>query len=487
MSPRAFSSVLAAMVLSHVGAWGQPFATEAPADSAENQLLLGIAIHALGGQWQSLDNAVAWGPMANLSATLDAEHPTWELALSWDVQHGAGAYFSRAIEAGFDRRHGKGQAASRWRGRWHWQPLPSIAFDAGRDTLHDGWGRRSLFRGGHAAPVPFAQWTLDGGGRLRYRHRIEALQEAQHLDCWVGETGDPRTWVPCAGPLRSGIDRMVVTHRLEVDFGRRLTGALWGAVVWNTNAGQRLFEPHYLLPLTSLRPTEYAQGSSDNALVGAEGKLVLGSVGSTHPRFLYGQFLLDELIVSELLQGTEWWGNKFGLLGGMTWGTRWGGMRAELAAVRPWTYSHYTSTAAYTNGMTPLAHPLGANFVEATVEGHWSNGTWAVAARMTASRRGDDPTGNRPTGSLPNIGDIERTADQYAWLNGTARDRWIAMIDLAREVRFGRSAVQGFTQLVWDVTRLDIPAAPLPPPQHSTALWLAFGLRSTGPFQGGDW
>ena len=36
---------------------------------------------------------------------------------------------------------------------------------------------------------------------------------------------------------------MVVSHRLEVDLGKRLTAALWGAVVWNTEGGERLFEP----------------------------------------------------------------------------------------------------------------------------------------------------------------------------------------------------------------------------------------------------
>ena len=81
---------------------------------------------------------------------------------------------------------------------------------------------------------------------------------------------------------------MVVSHRVEVDFGRRLTGALWGAVVWNIEDGARAFEPHYLMPLTSLRPTEYAQGSSDNALVGLEGRIKLGQDWGRRPRTLYG-------------------------------------------------------------------------------------------------------------------------------------------------------------------------------------------------------
>ena len=122
--------------------------------------------------------------------------------------------------------------------------LPAVrGVVVGRDTLSEGWGVRSLFRGRHAAPAPFIQFAVDGGGRLRYRHRVEALQGAPHIDCWTGAVGDPRTWVPTVGRLRTGIERMLVSHRVEVDFGTRLTGALWGGVVWNVEDGRRAFEP----------------------------------------------------------------------------------------------------------------------------------------------------------------------------------------------------------------------------------------------------
>ena len=259
--------------------------------------------------------------MGGLQAGVRIHHNRWDLDAQWETVRGPGTFYRRAMESGWNRRTASGLGASRWRGRWTWSPLQSVDVIIGRDTLSEGWGVRSLFRGRHAAPAPFAQFAVDGGGRLRYRHRVEALQGSPHIDCWTGAVGDPRTWVPPVGRLRSGIERMLVSHRVEVDFGTRLTGALWGGVVWNVEDGRRAFEPHYLLPLTSLRPTEYAQGSSDNALVGLEGRIKLGSDWARRPRTLYGQFLLDELIVSELLGGTQWWGNKFALLGGIRWDT----------------------------------------------------------------------------------------------------------------------------------------------------------------------
>ncbi|MCH1576092.1 MAG: hypothetical protein L7S67_07435 [Flavobacteriales bacterium] len=419
------------------------------------------------------------GAVLRATASIHTDAPRHKAHLSIDLLQAAGAPLLRAAEAGYDRRGNAGLGASRVRARWNWTPLSSVKVVVGRDTLHDGWGRRSLFRGRHSAPVPFVETRIDGGGRLRYRHRIEALQGAPSIYCTPSATGDPRFWVPPSGAMRTGIERMVVSHRLEVDLGRRLTAALWGAVVWNTEAGTRAFEPHYLLPLTSLRPTEYAQGSSDNAIVGLEGRYRLGS-SESQQRFLYGQLLIDELIVSEILGSTGWWGNKYGLLGGLHWGYPRGAWRIEASGVRPWTYSHFTPTSAYINGLTPLAHPLGANFIEGTIEGHFTRQEWTVYGRFTASRRGDDPDGNSPSGSLPQVGDIDRTAESYLWLGGTSRSFALVQLDVSRTLHLGdKTPVQGFMR--WEGQRTALG------PFGELGMRLIFGLRTTGPFLGADW
>lgn len=447
-------------------------------DTASHAISLGLEVGHLG-MAQGAEGRATWTGQA--AAVIRARQDQWTFTGRWETMRGTGTRFDRAVMAGFDRRNQSGQQAGRLRARWTWKPLPSLTVDVGRDTLHDGWGRRSLFRGGHVAPVPFLQIRLDGGGRLRYRHRVEALRGDRHLACWTGAEGDPRTWVPPSGPLRAGIERMLVAHRLELDLSPRITGALWGGVVWDTNGGERAFEPHYLVPLTSLRPTEYGQGSSDNALVGLEGKIRLGRLTEVE-RALYGQFLLDELIVSELLGGTQWWGNKFGLLGGVRWDTRWGGWRLEASAARPWTYSHFTRSAAYLHGLTPLAHPLGANFAEATWEGHWNQGNWTVFGRLTASARGDDVRGDSPTGSLPQIGDIDRMADQYVWLNGTRRQRFVAVLDIARTVAALEDApLEVFFQLAHGRETA------LSSEVRASEWWAGAGIRATGPFLGADW
>lgn len=458
---------------------GQSTAASTAADDTSRTLSIDLFPQRIGGVGSSTPGE--GGLLFQASTTAKIATPKTTAIAAFDFVQGTGTTIRRALEAGFDRRGTEGNGAWRMRLRGEWKPTPSLHLSAGRDTLHDGWGYRSLFRGRHAAPLPFLQTVLDGGGRVRYRHRIEALQGARSIHCWTGAapTGDPQTWVPPNGTLRGALQRMVVSHRLEVDFGQRLTAALWGAVVWNTEGGQRLFEPHYLIPLTSLRPTEYAQGSSDNALVGLEGQWRLGPKGTRH-RYLYGQLLLDELIVSEILGSTGWWGNKYGLLGGLHWGYPRGAWRIELSGVRPWTYSHYTPTSAYINGLTPVAHPLGANFMEGSLQGNMERGPWAMLGRLTASRRGDATAGEAPTGSLPQVGDIDRTFDTYTWLNGRNRDFLLLQLDVARSFKIGsNTALKGFLRLEHGRTSNGTDLV--------TENRLVFGLRTTGPFLGADW
>ena len=215
-----------------------------------------------------------------------------------------------------------------------WPPLPV----SGTDTT-----RR------HRSP----RSRLDGGGRLRYRHRIEALQTAVHIDCWTGATGDPRTWVPPVGPLRSDLGRMLVSHRVEVDFGSRITGALWGAVVWDPASGERAIRTALPLAPHQSAPHRIPARQFRQCLGRRRRAHRLGQEGPA-PRHLYGQFLLDELIVSELLGGTEWWGNKYGLLGGLLWTTTWGGWRLGVSLPPgPGPTAISPRTRAYLNGLTP--------------------------------------------------------------------------------------------------------------------------------------
>ena len=82
----------------------------------------------------------------------------------------------------------------------------------------------------------------------------------------------------------------------------------------------------------------------------------------------YGQAFFDEFKSKELFAGNGWFGNKFGIqMGGKYFDAftiKNLDIQGEVNVVRPFTYSHYDSTANYTHYNQPLAHPLGAGFGE---------------------------------------------------------------------------------------------------------------------------
>ncbi len=83
---------------------------------------------------------------------------------------------------------------------------------------------------------------------------------------------------------------------------------------------------------------------------------------------VYGQFLLDEFVLSEIKKNNGCWVNKWGIQLGAKYIDAFGiknlDLQVEMNRVRPFTYSHSDSVANYTHYNQPLAHPLGANFQE---------------------------------------------------------------------------------------------------------------------------
>lgn len=121
-------------------------------------------------------------------------------------------------------------------------------------------------------------------------------------------------------------------------------------------------EIQYLNPIIFYGALEQQDGSADNVIVGMDFSWNIRKKAQ-----LYGQFILDELVVSELRAGNGWWGNKFGFQLGLKYfdfvlrGLDW---QLEFNQARPFTFGHDRTFTAYTHYRQPLAHPLGANFRE---------------------------------------------------------------------------------------------------------------------------
>jgi hypothetical protein len=150
------------------------------------------------------------------------------------------------------------------------------------------------------------------------------------------------------------------------------------------------FEFQYLNPIIFYRSLEQGLGSPDNANIGLNAKAIVA-----HHFEFYSQFFLDELKVKEFLGGNGWWGNKWALqLGGKyvdAFAINNLDLQGEVNIIRPYTYTHGDSVSNYSNYNEPLAHPQGANLVEAAaVIRYQPINKLYLEARLIASQQGKD-------------------------------------------------------------------------------------------------
>jgi len=150
------------------------------------------------------------------------------------------------------------------------------------------------------------------------------------------------------------------------------------------------FDFQYLNPIIFYRHIEGTVGSPDNAVGGLDFK-----ANVLHRLQFYGQFLLDEFILSKVKNDPTNWVNKFGIQTGVKYVDAFGvknlDVQVEMNRVRPFTYAHYDTVANYTHYNQPLAHPLGANFQEFIgIVNYQPFPKWYINARVIYYKQGLD-------------------------------------------------------------------------------------------------
>jgi len=179
-------------------------------------------------------------------------------------------------------------------------------------------------------------------------------------------------------------------HHLSMNVTKWLNIGLFEGVIFGR---QNHFDFQYLNPIIFYRHIEGTVGSPDNALAGFDFKANIA-----HRFQLYGQFLLDEFILSKIKNSPTNWVNKFGIQAGVKYVDAFGlknlDIQVEMNRVRPFTYSHNDTIANYTHYNQPLAHPLGANFQEVIgIINYQPAPKWRVNARVIYYYQGLDSAG----------------------------------------------------------------------------------------------
>jgi Capsule assembly protein Wzi len=186
-------------------------------------------------------------------------------------------------------------------------------------------------------------------------------------------------------------------HHLSMNVTKWLNIGLFEGVIFGR---KNRFDFQYLNPIIFYRHIEGTVGSPDNAVAGLDFK-----ANVAHKAQFYGQFLLDEFILSEAKNNPTSWVNKFGIQLGVKYvdafGVRNLDVQVEMNRVRPFTYAHNDTISNYTHYNQPLAHPLGSNFQEVlTVINYQPSPKWYITAKAIYFYQGLDSAG-RNFGSNP--------------------------------------------------------------------------------------
>lgn len=257
-------------------------------------------------------------------------------------------------------------------------PAKFINFQLGYDHNFIGDGYRSMLLSDNNFNYPFLKITA-GAGRLKY-----SVMWAQFMDInattFSYENGYRKKWG--------------VFHYLDWNATDKLSIGLFESVIWQDadSTGKRGFDASYLIPIAFLRPVEFSVGSPDNALLGLNLKYAF-----TPNSVVYGQLSLDEFKLKEMTSGKGWWGNKYGGQLGFRSNNLFKvkdlNFLTEINAARPFTYAQRTSLLSYGHYSQPLAHPMGANFVEWMNIAEYRYKRWYFRGQIQLAQYGLDTAG----------------------------------------------------------------------------------------------
>ncbi len=235
-------------------------------------------------------------------------------------------------------------------GELTYKPAKYIDFSVGNGKHFLGNGYRSLFLSDNSANYPYFKTTVKIW-KVKYFWLIGKLDDFNVIK---GSEFNDKSY-----------DKYLALHYLSINLTKNINFNFFEAVVTSPydQRGKYGINPTYLNPVIFYRPVEFASGSAGNSLMGAGLNIRLWKTYT-----FYSQLIIDELIFSQLKNRGSWY-NKQGLQAGMKvfdfLKIKNLYFQGEINSVRPYTYTHQVSNINYGNKRQPLAHPLGANFMEA--------------------------------------------------------------------------------------------------------------------------
>ncbi len=332
------------------------------------------------------------------------------------------------------------------RGYLDFQVSRHINLQFGHDKNFIGNGIRSMFLSDFSSNYFFLKLTTQVW-RLNYTNLFaELIADAPFTPLGGADAGS-------LGTVRFPKKYMAL-HHLSINITEKFNLGLFESTIFSdTDSLGGRFEINYLNPVIFYRGIEQQVGSPDNVVLGLDFKWNPGIKYS-----VYGQILIDELIVDELLSGSGWWGNKISGQTGVKYINAFGmenlDLQLEYNFARPFTYTHTTNLTSYSHYRQPLAHPLGANFRELVgILRYQPLPRLALSGKLILDDAGVDPNGSNLGADilLPNP-DRERDFDNMI---GQGIDTKILFLDFTASYQLRHNLFIDFKQLVRDLDSAD--------------------------------
>ena len=220
--------------------------------------------------------------------------------------------------------------------------------------------------------------------------------------------------------------KFMAMHHFSFNVTKNFNIGLFEAIISGDSLGS--FEVGYLNPVIFYRAIEQYGGSQDNAMVGMDLKW-----NFLNHFQVYGQFALDEFLLSAYRENNGWWANKWALQMGTKYvdvlGVRNLDLQLEWNRVRPFMYSHLSEYTNYTHYSQSLAHPFGANFDEKlAVLRYQPAGRWMLEATFMQTKYGGDEVGSNYGGNI--FKDYNTRSREYGNTLGQGVATQVQMADL---------------------------------------------------------
>jgi hypothetical protein len=223
---------------------------------------------------------------------------------------------------------------------------------------------------------PFAAFSVDFNWRFLHINSLHGSLLANEL-----QNDKIDSVATIKNDFRQIPDKYFVSHRFEIKIFDNLLVHYNELLIY----GNRSIDLNYLNPFAFLRPTEHELHDRDNALITLGFKWQLKALNL----LTYTDIILDEWKLKEL--GTDWFGNKHGILNGLSWSSNKFTLNFEHTSIAPWVYTHRYDVNKYTHDSRLIGYNLGPNSQSFYLSlGYFANSTLSFNVNYRQTNKGNN-------------------------------------------------------------------------------------------------